>query len=135
MSPIGTSTRQSAAVTDNASTERTSGNHSFHANQSFFMLYKVISYVAIDSGTSGIVPSQAPTTEMLTNNVESFSGKEGKNRNFRGPSDGGGAFEQRASFGQVKAFTSIQKIFLVAMFHCCFCFFFFGTVFLTKTSR
>lgn len=87
------------------------------------MLYKVISYVAIDTGTSGIVPSQAPTTEMLTNNVESFSGKEGKNRNFRGPSDGGGAFEQRASFGQVKAFTSVQKTFLVGMFHYCFCFF------------
>ena len=59
-----------------------------------FWKFKNCTVVAIDIGTSGTVSSQAPTTEMLTNNVESFSGKEGKNRNFRGPSDGGGVFGQ-----------------------------------------
>jgi len=98
----------------------------------------LFSYFEIDTGTSGLVSSQAPTTEMLTNNVESFSGKEGKNRNFRGPSDGGGAFEQRASFGQVK--TPIDNLYTffcgdVSSMFLTFIVWFFKIVFLTKTSR
>ena len=40
-------------------------------------------------------------TEMLTNNVDYFNLKDGKSRNFRGPSDAGSAFDARASLGQV----------------------------------
>lgn len=40
-------------------------------------------------------------TEMLTNNVDYFNLKDGKSRNFRGPSDAGSSFDARASLGQV----------------------------------
>ena len=57
----------------------------------------------VSSGQQQQQTSTTIATEMLTNNVaENVHLKEGKNRNFRGPSDGGSAFETRASFGQVK---------------------------------
>lgn len=60
---------------------------------------------------------------MLTNNVENFHLKDGKNRNFRGPSDGGSAFESRAIFGQVNCYSILKwgKNYNVVIFCCCCC--------------
>lgn len=58
----------------------------------------------IENGAVGLlndVSSHSPIADVLANNVERFGTKDGKNRSFRGPNDGGMPSSPRESIRQV----------------------------------
>lgn len=63
---------------------------------------KKMKFFLLGTGARYEVSSLSPSDELLVNNVEHFNSKEGKNRNYRGPSVG--ASSPRESMRQVNIY-------------------------------